>query len=692
LNQFGSKRARDLDFGPEIFTFCRLRNVNYLNLFQLDRSQPQFNSPPAKRKRSVDYWISLAGGCLLGLGVALTAYFLYMDSQVHPRLAFEKSDWRVTFNLTSGCELDGKAKPECPANADYKALWESPVHRESAQFLDRFASSKSEAFWMGLKIAPEKLKLASKASAPVLVLPKMNGTVQVWIDGVYQATHDFSQESAPLQFPLPKSRLLENRELVVALGVFPYPHQPVPESKAESSEGFFTTLDADRLTRSSIFFSTSIHLIAVGLFLLVAGFLWSVSATGRTRDYAVGTQLALVISLISLMSVDLSFRVFNVATYESIYFALLIVEAVLIARFTWTVLQGSRGTSRLEVGSIFACLMIPIVFNFSNWIEVTGVNLMTSWILPLTYLVCAGAVGVRFVKISKTGSVASRTRRQFIAVTGFATALTAIAYFIESHNQSGFHVVWSRWINFVILFGLVRVFTKSHQTKSSLIELSPSSSYHRLETVPDRVEGWLLRLDVAKFSTDRQVMSTVLSHLWTISKLNDGEVIKAEEGSLLVLFGTNEDHNEDERVMKTLAEMSKCVIDLEQRLPIVIPSQSHTALIFFRAAIAKGALKPTFHHGETGSSRIPMWLDVDSHNTMQATKELLAADLTVKPGLSESSVVLMKTADANLLVQGGILPSDSAIALDKQNVTVFVANEFASYKARHDLIKMKAHA
>ena len=77
-----------------------------------------------------------------------------------------------------------------------------------------------------------------------------------------------------MQITLPKSRLVDGRDMSIALGVFPYPHQPLPERRNEVKEGFFTSLAADELTRATVFFTRSQHLIAVALFLLVGLFLW----------------------------------------------------------------------------------------------------------------------------------------------------------------------------------------------------------------------------------------------------------------------------------------------------------------------------------------------------------------------------------------------------------------------------------
>lgn len=536
---------------------------------------------------------------------------------MQPSVAIEKSAWRANFTITSGCDLDREAAKECPANSANPMLWMSPLKRDSSDFLRRYRSESGLAFWIGTRLTNETLKRADKLGATSLVLPQMNGTVQVWIDGVYQKTHDFSQARVPLTLTIPKSRLRNGKDLDVALGVFPYPHQPVPERNDERAEGLFTPQAADELAQSAVFLSSGQNLIAVALFLLMGLLLGSIASTGRTRDYAVGTQIALIVALTTLFSVDLSFQVFSVATYESVFFSLLLFETMLIARFTWTILQGARTTSLQEIVAIVVVGLAPTLLNMSGWIEAHGVNLMTSWILPAVYLISACALVRRIPRAT------SSTRRHFLMLTFASMLATGLAYIFESYHQSGFHVIYSRWINFVMLMGLVRVFTKSHQTKTSLIEMSPSSRYHKQDPVPEEVDGWILHFEVLRFSRDRQVMSTVLSHLWTIAKLHEGEVIKTDENALIVVF-TNA-----AQVSTGLTEIAKCIRDLETRLPIVLSTKTS---IVFRAAIARGRLRPTFHQGENGLSKIPMWIDPDGKLTqlrLEASSITLPRDVSL---------------------------------------------------------------
>ncbi|MEK7355156.1 MAG: hypothetical protein AAB250_01810, partial [Bdellovibrionota bacterium] len=244
---------------------------------------------------------------------------------------------------------------------------------------------------------------------------------------------------------------------------------------------------------------------------------------------------------------------------------------------------------------------------------------------------------------------------------------------------SGFNVHWSRWLNFFLLFGLVRVFTKSNKTKGSLIELSPASRFHKLDTVPATVEGWILNLEVLKFSTDRQVMSTILSHLWSITQLNDGDVIKADARSLIVVFENKHDGSESTHVVRALTEMAKCLKDLEERLPIVFADRSYSTSILFRAAIMRGVLAPTWQQGETGLSKLPVWKEVEGQPSFHAVQDLLATDLDAVLRSNDASIVVMKRDEAKQLAAEVKVSARAQVELEgNSDVVAFVAARMLS--------------
>lgn len=550
-----------------------------------------YNKHPGRR--TVDTWIFVIGLVLVAAGLVTTANLLHTDSHAQPKVSINKSDWHVSFDVAE-CDLQREASAQCPANPA-SALYKSDINRDSPKFLERFASNRGDSFWLGLTVDAKSLQQASKLNAFTLKLPRVNGITQIWIDGVYNKTHDFSLEKLPLTLTIPKARLTDGKDLHVAMGVFPYPHQPTPVAATMSEEGFYTAMDADRLATSEVFEATGPHLIFVALFLVVAGLLGSAARSGRTRDFSIGAQLALVVALASLLSTDLSFRVLNVPSFERASFLLLLIEALLILRLTLTIAHNARETSVYEGLALGAGLSLIALIAPGNWIEVSGVNWMTSFGLPLVYLTCSFVTGRNLQQLAKTK--ASRVRLEFLMLATAGLAITGAAYVIESWHQSGFHVLWARAFNLVLLFALLRTLAKANQTKSSLIELSPVSKFHRQDPMPEKVEGWIVRVDLATPVQNDRLTATILSQLWTIARLNNAEIVRAENGKLTLIF--------EDDYKACLDEMARCLKDLEQRLPILFSNTENK--LAFKAAVVRGEAKPGWRAGATGVSKIPEW-------------------------------------------------------------------------------------
>ena len=633
---------------------------------------------PTRRRRSFDYWLMVLGAVFLGFGLVLTTLILRLDHEARPSVSFQKSDWKISFEMPQAdCDRNRLAAPACPPHPENTVLWESPLNRESDQFIERYEHGMGSPFWTGLKITPAQLKEASLTDSTTFALPKFNGVLQVWIDGVYQMTYDGNKEKLPAQIEVTLNRLKEEKPLSLVIGVFPYPHQGLPEASDVKREGFFTSVNGDRLSRSSVFVSISRHLIAVAVFVLLSIILWSASAASRTRDYTVAAQVGFLMVVISLLSSDLSFRVFNVQTYEAIYLSSLILEAALLVRFTWTILKGTKQTGAQELCALVFLTIVPSLVLKPDWIEVYAVNFVAKVLLPLVYLGSALAIGLRLKTALAADSTASRTRIEFLLFVSFTMLTIGLAYLVESHGQSGFQVVWSRWFNILWMLALVRVFTISAKTKSSLIELAPMSSHHRKDPLPDRVEGWVVNLEILDFIRDRQVLSTILSHLWTISQLNDGEVLRAEGRRIQILFASGASHADDANLTAALSQMAKCMKDLEHRLPILSANREATTSILYRASAVRGAIRPAWNTGETGVAKIPRWLDIEGEESLRKSQELLETDADTAIRSEDASVIIFEKQEAIKLIAQGTL-SERAKVAETATAQVFVATRIRS--------------
>lgn len=577
--------------------------------------------PPDPKQKSTlgDLSITGVGFLLVILSAIAIGGALLRDSRMIAKISVDAESWRISYTsgLNMECSRELRVGAPCPASPDNSSLWTSDMRRGSTKFKKAFAQKSGESYWMGVIVPAEKLRAAAQLAAPVFFLPKTNGTTSVWVDGVFQLNHQFLDQGLPAQVTLPRQRLTENRDLHIALLVSPYPHYSAPDIKtASTSEGFFTAVDADRLARWNVFYGITRNLILTGLFLLLAGVLWAASVNNRIAyDYVVGRQLALMLALISLASMDISMRYFSVPTTYRLQFVLLALEGLFILRMTSSILRLTRASSwKLALGIAgTACALF--FFTPWMWIESRGLTLLTSFILPIAYGASALFVGHRAIQMYRNRGEASLDRIQFLFISTYALGATAIAYVIESASSHALEVQWSRSLNLITIYCLVRMFIRSRRTKITLVDSLPPSQYHKGGPLPEKVEGWLVHIQLSAPKSwvqtkqnhhgDPTTIHSVFSHLWPIIQLHGGEVVHHEKHGFQALFAYEKNGAGTSHVMTALKDLELALRYFSERVKIEAPEGSFRPQISFNAAIARSSAQPLW--SQDGERQIVDW-------------------------------------------------------------------------------------
>jgi hypothetical protein len=425
--------------------------------------------PDPQRKVAVtDLFLVLIGFLAVLIGCSVVFALLYADSKTQPTVDINRAEWRILYeSVAEQCILTDQVPADCPASPSHQSLWSSQLVRGSAPFLEFFSKNSGGDYWMGVVISAERLKQAAKASARVLILPAIHGTTDTWVDGLFVINHRAGAQALPLQITLTQKRMLEDRDLHVAIRVLPYPHYLDPDVRSVSSpEGFFSAADADRLMRWSVFSGVTRHLIGLGLFLLLARILWSSSRGGQLAyDYIVGAQFSLLLAVISIASMDITLRVLNVGAFYSLYFVLLILEIVFVFRLTAAFLRSSRSMSKLQFAMLVVLSSLIYLFTPWIWIESRGIYLMTTLVLPFAYGISAIFVGYRAMHMLRQVKGASRERVEFLFISSYSLGLTAVCYAIESYKNPGSEFHWSRSLNLITIYFLIRLIARNQQPK-----------------------------------------------------------------------------------------------------------------------------------------------------------------------------------------------------------------------------------
>lgn len=607
--------------------------------------------PPdaSKTSSTSDRLIVVIGTLIVLACLALIASNLMVDSQIKAKVPIHPSQWKITYlsNPDSSCSHDREVGDSCPASPNNRQLWGSSLDRGSKDFLQLYKEKRTSSYWMGVVIPAPKLREAARMAAPVLVLPKVNGSASVWVDGVFQLNHRFQDQSTPAQITLSRQRLMENRDLYVAIFVAPYPNYSGPQAKESSTqEGFFSTVEADHYSRWRIFDDLTQNLMFAGLFLLLAGVLWAASADNRIAyDYVVGHQLALTLALIALVSMDITARQFSVPTYYRLRFVLLLLEAFFVLRMTASILRLTRSSSWLLAAGIGAGTLLLMAGTPWTWIENSGLMLLNSTFLPAVYAVCAVLVANRAVRMYRNRGDASIDRVQFLIISACTFFATSAAYVVESSMRHALEVEWSRALNLVTIFCLVRLYIRSRRRKMTFIDSLPISRHHQ-QSAESPVHGWLVRVQLSSPRTwiqskknpyvDAGPVNAVVSHLWTIMQACGGEIVGHKGHCFDVLF----EHNET--VTKALRDLHTALPALCQRVKLEAPEGSFHPTISFHATIVKSSAEPVWNDGQ------PTW-NVAPERTLAESHDLPTQQPTVI--VSERDAYLFTDLPNDLLIQ-----------------------------------------
>lgn len=439
--------------------------------------------PPVAGSRAkwTDRLISRLGFGVAGLGAFALSLILGNDSNLKPSVAIKQENFKVLKSGTAECAREMPARKDCPASAENETLWASDLDPDSEGFKHFLMNSNGDQFWIGLKVEAAELRQAAQRRSANFLLAPIDGDVEVWIDGVFYMEHSFSRQKLPLSLSLPRSRLFEARPLLLAIRVLPYPsHRARSPIDAGFEQGFYSSINADRFMRWTVFSGLTRHLITFVLFLLLGRILWTSSAGNQSAyDYITGAQFAFLMAVISLNSMDIAARLLPVAAQFRVTFLLLFLEAVFVFRLAVSFLRATRSWSVFSLCTLAISAIVVYALPNWLWIESSGIRLMTLVALPGIYGICALALGIRAVQMLLARVESSRARIGFLLSACFSMAATAFSYALESGFKSGSDVTWSRIVNVVTVYLVVRLVTRVARAQSASVSRLPSASESR---------------------------------------------------------------------------------------------------------------------------------------------------------------------------------------------------------------------
>jgi class 3 adenylate cyclase len=637
--------------------------------------RPTATLAPAARRRAFYANLALAGCVVLLLTAALAWNVTGMVRSFDAMTAWEvlpRSAWRALYaseavSLESACDAGKVAEAPCPAAVDALdrgALWTSAFRRDDQDHVARASEVAGKAFWIGAVVSVEQLASARLLGANHLVLGYLNGTWELWIDGVQHAVGTTATQ-APIVVALPQARLAEARPLAVAFRVRAEAGGRYPVLlNLDRAEGLTTSDGADAYRRVEWFETQVRPWMFVAIYATFGWLVLFVWLQNRVRqEYFYMGVYALFHSLVQCVRSDATYAGMSSVTWDALQVPLVAWEggAALFLGLALARTRRAAFTFGIPVVAIFPIALTPWVRDGVAATELAAA--LTAWFVPVCYGLGAAACGLQAWYVA-SGSEASRTiRRRAVRLAGFASglALLGVTYRVQAASVSDTfaYVEWHRFLNLAVVIAFFWLAIRDFREIDLLAQNSPVSPFHRKAILPDRVAGVLAILDLknseglfaqgAQQGRAEQIVLACLSHMWTVMTRAGGVVLQSDGDSLIAFFEAHPGAEPGAELMRAASALAATASELESLSHQLVERQVlpvELTPVRFRAALAEGEIRPIWQ--EVDGARYPSWTSAGPKNVFLEAARLAELERQIPAARERSSVVLRRELASRL--------------------------------------------
>ncbi len=555
------------------------------------------------------------------------------DRYSKPDIGIELSDWRAYFpapHEDADC-ISSSEPTNCPANIKNPRLLYSQLNRSQPKYALSAKEAVGKSFWIGALIDKRKLRKAAKIGAQSLILGSFFGEYEVWIDGALATQGRYSEQDLPINLSLAQNRLLQDRDLFVAIQITHNEGMITADDPNFSlPSGFYKSSTADRALRYTLFTGYTRHLIAFSLFFMLGLIFFSTAFfQAKGYEYFSAGQLAFVLALISAFSVDSAVRVVGMYTSYSIFSFLVLIESVLIVKLG----MGIARVSRRAAYWLWPVAAVPfiglVILSPDDLGQGTYLSGYLKYITPLA-LLAAGAICLHQVFRHLRGkNYLTQKRIESLVISAFFFIVTATLFFRESVETPLLEIHWSRFLMVFHLGYWATFLARDYRQSVLLSETFPVSKYHRSTSLPHKVQGYLLSMDLkssekwfrrgAELNKGGSFVHLVISHIWQEVQKSGGVVIQSEGDALLIWFESEAFRVQD--AMEAIFNLDETLLSLTRRLSDSFPELADLDSFQFRGALVEGAIRPAWR--EIGKQKVPAWVEAGATNSFVDVSRIL---------------------------------------------------------------------
>lgn len=625
-------------------------------------------------------------------------------------LRFTKERWKLIppGTVSQAACFDSQSGLDCPAHPESPLPAKSELTRADPDHAERVRRFGPEPFWVVYDFTAEEAKNAAAQSANHLFIGIINGKYRIFINGNLMKESPAKPERALISVSIPVEWLTRANRVAIWIqnntqSAFP----DIFESASFRATGLLAADTLDGMLGLDNFLNENRHFILATVYGLISVFFFSLwLATPRKRELFYFAVFGVALGFLSLrLAVSFYLSLPRIQTYQ--------LELLLRIGEASAALYAGLAMSRLRriVGFVFlGPIPFLLLFFFSSARSGPDFLIYSSWVgkhlVPIYYLLSSVSCLLQWywvrTQVSQRRAHWLRTRAWRLAAFSLIFLSLGIVYAWQGRyfGSPGMLATFHRYTPLLGFLAGAMILFREFRDQSQQMEYTPVSKYHRMNPLPEKVQGLVLEVDLKKsevlyraatHGSDQNILVFPFVDSWmTIARSCGGELMEYQGDMVRVIFETSSSRPEtlvsrllevSNSVSKMAALMPEIAQDLEQRTGH--PVRELVSRPAFRATLSYGSIRPTLI-GE-GGRKMATWLNADSSHVLMRVARLADAEKTlVKSRFPE----LGSPPTSTLVLDEETIPQEAIQAVKRQ---IEAAGASFSGQIRTYLEEKKSH-
>lgn len=631
-------------------------------LQRTERDRLALSEPGAERGKTGLFAILLLALALFS-GPVLIGQVLYWKS-LSPEFPIDRdARWRVSYDDPVGaCPTFGTASISCPAHPQSAKFQSEGKQRfPDGPHKERLQSHIGRAFWVGIDLEPEFLAKAAHAGARHLMVGHFWSKYEVWVDGRHLSEGLGIADPVPLIVPLTEVDLLRKTPLRIAIRTWHNGEYPAPDHLCDGLPPSLLTRATAAGYMTQISFWERVRPFALMLcYALIAGlffFFWL--PTPSRQEYSYLALFALASAAYQARWIDMVYWTYSrnaILTFD-LFVNVYATGFAMLLGFAFARLR--RSIFRVAVPLVIFLPILLTVASSSTAERWEVRRLLYLWLWPGAFMAGGFACLLQAVHLRKNTSVRLPHRMRRLTLFGIGMVGAAVFYFMLKRTVlAGSHRhYWNGFEHLVLLLYFGAIALREYGEHQVLVSRAPVSEYHRRPTLPERLKGTLLAMDLKSSELfyrmraslgGEDLVSLWRSHVSAALSRHGGTIVLRKGDEIAAFFEGDQAGEASLKALRALEEAASdsALLAGEHRGQSHFPEDAEG--FYFRASIAEGEVRPTWE--QSGTHREAGWEGVGETNIFLECARLMEMEKKL-PGAGTRCVMRNDLSERLLCLQ-----------------------------------------